>query len=328
MPTGPMSPKDESMHDEPLVTLADVEAAALRIADRVHRTPVLTSRMLDAHADRRLFFKSEHLQRTGSFKVRGAVNRLLTLSDEALARGVITDSSGNFGQALAWAGAELGVAVTVVMPSDSAVVKRTAIRGYGSEVVLAEPGLRPRKDMVRKLLKEHGATYVSSNDDLAIIAGQGTAGLELMDQVPDLDAVVTPVGGGGMLAGVAVAVRGRRPTMAVFAAEPRGADDTARSLAAGTHLPPGAHDSVAKGLLVGMGALPWRHIHALVEQAIVVEDPDTVSAMRLLFERMKQVVEPSAAIALAAALKLPPAFQRVGVVLSGGNVDLDALPWT
>lgn len=309
------------------VTHADVAAAAARLGHDIHRTPVLTSRMLDARAGRQLFFKCEHLQRTGSFKLRGALNAVRCLDEDAAARGVITDSSGNFGQALAAAGAAAGVAVTVVMPEDAPKVKQAAVRGYGGTVVLCPPTLDGRKQTVHRLAQELGATYISSNDHPHIIAGQGTAARELLEEVPDLDAIVTAVGGGGLLGGTAVV--GAHAGVPVFGAEPRGADDTARSLAAGEHLPAGAHRSVAKGLLVGMGRHPWAIIRAHVAGVIVVEDDAIVAAMQLLWERMKQVVEPSAAVPLAAVLTgaLPAEHRRIGVVLSGGNVDLDHLPW-
>jgi threonine dehydratase len=313
----------------PGVTRADVLAAARRIGADVHRTPVLTSRMLNAQAGRQLFFKCEQLQRTGSFKLRGALNAVRCLDETRAARGVITDSSGNFGQALAAAGAAAGVAVTVVMPSDAPKVKQAAVHGYGGDIVLCAPTLAARKRTVGRLAEELGATYISSNDDPHIIAGQGTAALELLDEVPDLDAVITAVGGGGLLSGTAVVCASAPPPVAIYGAEPAGADDTARSLAAGEHLPPRAHHSVAKGLLVGMGRHPWAIIRRDVQAAIVVQDPEIVAAMRLLWERMKQVVEPSAAVPLAAVLSgaLPAQHRRVGVVLSGGNVDLDRLPW-
>lgn len=313
----------------PGLSRGDVHAAAARIGDDVHRTPVLTSRMLDARSGRSLFFKCEHLQRTGSFKLRGALNALRCLDDAAAAHGVITDSSGNFGQALAAAGATDGVPVTVVMPSDAPAVKQAAVRGYGGHVVLCPPTLGARKHTVHRLARELGATYISSNDDPDIIAGQGTAALELLEQVPDLDAIITAVGGGGLLGGTAIVGATNTPPVPVFGAEPAGADDTARSLAAGTHLPPGEHRSVANGLLVGMGEHGWTIIRRHVADVIVVDDDAIISAMRLLWERMKQVVEPSGAVPLAALLSgaLPAQHRRVGLVLSGGNVDLDRLPW-
>ena len=311
------------------VTRADVEAAATRLGTDVHRTPVLTSRMLDARSGRELFFKCEHLQRTGSFKLRGALNAVRCLHPDAAARGVITDSSGNFGQALAAAGAAAGVDVTVVMPEDAPKVKQAAVRGYGGRVVPCPATLTGRKETVQRLAAELGATYVSSNDHPDIIAGQGTAALELLAEVPSLDAVITSVGGGGLLGGTAVVGSSAAPPVPVFGAEPRGADDTARSLVAGRHLPAGDHQSVAKGLLVGMGRHPWRIIQSQVADVIVVDEEAIVAAMHMLWERMKQVVEPSAAVPLAAVLSgdIPATHRRIGVVLSGGNVDLDTLPW-
>lgn len=310
------------------ITLADVRRAAARIAGRVHRTPVLTSRTLDARAGRRLLFKAESLQKCGAFKARGALFAVDQLTDAEAARGVITDSSGNHGQSLAWAAAERGVRATVVMPADAPAVKRAAVAGYGATVVLSPPTLEGRAATIARLRAETGATYVSSSQDPRIMAGQGTVALELLEDHPDLDALVVPIGGGGLAAGCAIAGQSLRPGLRVFAAEPRGANDAARSLRAGRHLPPEDHRTVAGGLLVGMGPLAWPVVRDRVEAVLEVDDAAIVAAMRALWERMKLVVEPSGATALAAALSgLPPDVQTVGVVISGGNVDLDALPW-
>lgn len=315
----------------PPLTLADVQAAAARIDGRVHRTPVFTSRTLDARAGRRLFFKAENLQRCGAFKARGALNAVSLLGPEEAARGVLTDSSGNHGQALAWAAAERGVAATVVMPSDAPQVKQAAVRDYGARVVLCPPTLAGRAETVRRLRAETGATYVPPFNHRHVQAGQGTVALELLEQVPDLDALVIPVGGGGLLTGCATAARALRPDIRIFAAEPRGANDAARSKAAGEHLPPVDHRTMAGGLLVGLGPLCWPTLRDEVEAVIEIEEPAIADATRLVMERMKLVIEPSSGVPVAAALH--PDFcalqgiDRVGVILCGGNIDLDALPW-
>ena len=310
------------------ISLDDVRAAAERIADGVHRTPVFTSRTLDALAGRALFFKAESLQRCGAFKARGALNAVRQLTVEQAARGVITDSSGNHGQALAWAARARGVTATVVMPSDAPAVKRAAVADYGATIVLSAPTLAGRAQAVARARAASGATYVPPSQHPHIMAGQGTVALELLEQVPALDALVVPVGGGGLITGCAVAAQSLHPALRVFAAEPAGADDAARSKAAGTHLPPQDHRTVAGGLLVALGPLAWPVIRDRVEAVLTVTDDEIIAATRLLWERMKLVVEPSGATALAAALKgLPQSARRVGIIVSGGNVDLDRLPW-
>ena len=311
------------------ITLADVQDAAARIADGVHRTPVFTSRTLDDRAGRSLFFKAENLQRCGAFKVRGALNAVRQLSAADAARGVVTDSSGNHGQALAWAARARGITATVVMPSDAPAVKRAAVVGYGAHIVLSPPTLEGRAEAVARARAETGATYVPPSQHPHIMAGHGTVALELLEQVPELDALVVPVGGGGLITGCAVTGQSLRPGLRVFAAEPCGANDAARSKAAGRHLPPIDHQTVAGGLLVAMGPIAWPVLRDRVEAVITVTDDEIVAATRLLWERMKLVVEPSGATALAAALQgLPAELKRVGVIISGGNVDLDRLPWS
>lgn len=314
----------------PALSLKDIQDAQTRIADAVHRTPVLTSRTLDRLAGRSLYFKAENLQRCGAFKARGALNAVRQLSPTQRARGVITDSSGNHGQALAWAAAEAGVAATVVMPNNAPQVKQDAVRGYGASVVSCPATLEGRRAAVTRLREETGATYVPPFNHPHIQAGQGTVALELLEAVPQLDTLVVPVGGGGLLSGCAVAGQGVRPGLRLVGAEPFGANDTARSLRAGEHLPPVRHNSLAGGLLVGMGPLPWSVIKERVTQVIEVSEDQIVAAMRLVWERMKLVVEPSGAVALAAVLtgSLPARARHVGVVFSGGNVDLGDLPWS
>ncbi|MCB9780976.1 MAG: pyridoxal-phosphate dependent enzyme [Alphaproteobacteria bacterium] len=306
-----------------------IRAAAARIAPHAHRTPVLTSRTLDRMAGRSLFFKCEPFQIGGAFKFRGALNAVLCLDDETAARGVVTHSSGNYAQALTIAAGIRGIPAWVVMPDNAPRVKVAAVQGYGGTVVPCPPALRQQTaDRVRA---ETGATYLPSYDHPDVIAGQGTCGLELFEQVPDLDAVVVPTGGGGLLSGVTLAFHHLSPGTRVYGAEPRGADDAARSRVAGRIIPQTAPDTIADGLRTSLGQHTWPVVRDLVADILTVEDDEIVAAMRLLMERLKLVVEPSGAIGLAVALS--PAFralpdaERVGIVLSGGNVDLAALPF-
>lgn len=316
------------MSADETVDFDDITAAASRIGGRVHHTPVFTSRSLDAASGNQLFFKAENLQRCGAFKARGACNAIARLPAEAASRGVITDSSGNHGQALAWAATQAGLACRVVMPADAPAVKQAAVAAYGAQIHLCTPTLAGRAEAVARLRAQTGACYIPPFNHPDIIAGQGTVALELLQAHPDLDALVLPVGGGGLMAGCAIAGQGMRPGLRVFAAEPTGANDAARSKAAGRHLPPDReHRSVAGGLLVGLGSLNWPSLRDRVEAVLEVEDAETLAAMRLLASRMKLVVEPSGAIGLAAVLsgRLPLRGARIGVVLSGGNVDLAQL---
>jgi len=309
----------------------DVRAAAARIAGLVHRTPVVTCATIDALAGRRVFFKCENLQRVGAFKLRGASNAVSKLGETEARRGVVTHSSGNHGQALAFAAKRRGIPARIVMPSNAPAVKRRAVLGYGARIVECAPTLEARERTAAAVVAETGATFVHPYDDADVIAGQGTAALELLDEVPELDAIVAPVGGGGLVGGTALAARAAAPRVRVFAAEPAGADDAARSKAAGRLLPQTGPKTIADGLRASLGSLTWPLLRDHVERVVTVEEDEIVDAMRLLFERAKLVVEPSAAVALAAVLgesfRALPGISHVGVILSGGNVDLDHLPW-
>jgi threonine dehydratase/serine racemase len=313
------------------VDLGAIRQAAARLAGRAHRTPVETCATLDRLAGRRLFFKCEHLQKAGAFKFRGAMNAVLSLPEESAARGVVTHSSGNHAQALALAARLRGIPAHIVMPSTAQAVKRRAVEEYGGRVVLCEPTLQARETTAAAVQAQTGATLIHPYDHPDVIAGQGTTALELLEQVPDLDAIVTPVGGGGLLSGVCVAAKALKPALRVFAAEPAGADDAARSLAAGRLIPQTGPRTIADGLLTSLGALTWPIIRDHVEAVVTVSEEEIVRALRLAWERAKLLIEPSAAVAVAAALadsfKARPGLGRVGVVLSGGNANLDRLPW-
>jgi threonine dehydratase/serine racemase len=311
--------------------LAAVREAAARIKGVVHRTPVMTSDTLDRLAGRRLYFKCENLQKVGAFKYRGATNAVLRLSDAEAAKGVVTHSSGNHAQALALAARVRGVPAYIVMPKTAPAVKKAAVEGYGGQVTLCEPNLADRERTANALVARTGATLIPPFDHPDVIAGQGTAALELLEDVPDLDAIMTPVGGGGLLAGCAIAAQGVKPGIRVFAAEPLGADDAARSKAAGEWRPQTSPNTIADGLLTSTGQLTWPVIRDRVERVFTVTDDEIRAAMRLVWERMKLVVEPSgavgAAVALSAAFKALPGANTVGIVFSGGNVSLDKLYW-
>lgn len=313
------------------VDLSAILEARARIAGHAQVTPVLTCATLDRRAGRQLFFKCEHLQRGGAFKARGATNAVRQLDEATAARGVVTHSSGNHAQALALAARARGIPAHIVMPRDAPRVKRAAVESYGAKVHACEPTLQAREARAAEVVAETGGTLVPPYDHPDVIAGQGTVALELLEQVEGLDAIVAPVGGGGLVSGIALAVREAAPHVRVFAAEPAGADDAYRSKASGARITHQTPDTLADGLKTTLGELTWPVVRDLVEEVLVVEDMATVAAMRLVFERMKLVVEPSAAVPLAAVLsqrfRTRAGLERVGVVLSGGNVDLDALPW-
>jgi len=313
------------------VNLDAVKDAAKRIAGRAHRTPVATCATIDRLAGRSLYFKCEHLQKVGAFKFRGASNAVWKLPEETARRGVVTHSSGNHAQALALAAKQRGIPAHIVMPRTASPVKRRAVEEYGGRVVLCEPTLEARETTAAAVLAETGGTLIPPYNHPDVIAGQGTIALELLEQAPNLDALIAPVGGGGLLAGVTLAAKALKPTIRLFAAEPLGADDAARSKAAGKLIPQTGPKTLADGLLTSLGDLTWPVIRDLVEQVVTVSDEEIVAAMRLAWERAKLLIEPSAAVAVAAALsdgyRKLDGLQRVGVVLSGGNVNLDQLPW-
>jgi threonine dehydratase len=313
----------------PGLTRPLIEEARERIAGKVNLTPVLTSRTLDALTGARLFFKCENFQKGGAFKARGATNAVFALPESQARRGVATHSSGNHAAALARAAALRGIRAYVVMPDNTAQAKRTAVARYGAEVTWCAPTLAARESTARQVLAATGATLIHPYDDLLVMAGQGTAALELLGAVPDLEVLLIPVSGGGLLAGSAVAAKSLNPAIRVIGVEPAGADDTARSLRAGRIVPVENPNTIADGLRATVGERPFAEIRRHVEEIITVTDGAIVRAMRQLWEVMKIVVEPSGAVPYAALLEAPPALRgrRIGVLLSGGNVDLDHLPW-
>lgn len=310
-------------------TIDDVRAAAARVEGEAHRTPVLTCAAIDAIVGMKLYFKCENFQKVGAFKFRGATNAVRSLDDDEAARGVVTHSSGNHAQALALAAKRRGIPAWVVMPTNAPTVKRNAVADYGATIVDCEPTLEARETTAARVLDDTGATFIHPYDDSRIIAGQGTAALELLQDVLGLDAVLVPVGGGGLCAGTCIAVHGTNPSVAVYGVEPALADDAARSLEAGRLIPLDGTTTIADGLRTSLSDLTFGILKEHVAGIPTVGEDEIVNAMRLVYERMKIVIEPSCAVPLAACARLHPelAGKRVGIVLSGGNVDLDALPW-
>jgi threonine dehydratase len=312
-----------------LPDLAAIRAAHARIAPHVHRTPVLACRSIDAEAGARLFFKCENFQRVGAFKARGATNAVFSLPDALARQGVVTHSSGNHGAALAYAARARGIPAWVVMPENAPAVKQENVRRQGAAIRLCAPNVAAREAACAAVQSETGATLIHPFDDVRVIAGQATAALELLETEPELDIVIAPVGGGGLLAGTAIAARAVRPAARVYGAEPANADDAARSFESGRVEPLPAMSTIADGLRT---TLSERTLGALRQHVVAIgtaSEESIVRAMRMTWERMKIVIEPSSAVPLACILErtLDVAGARVGVILSGGNVDLDHLPW-
>jgi threonine dehydratase len=306
----------------------DVLAAAARIAPHAHVTPVLHSRALDGLIGATLAFKGEHLQRIGAFKFRGACNAVWSLDDATAARGVVTHSSGNHGAALALAATLRGIPCHVVVPAGAVRAKLAAIEHYGAVLHHCAPTIAAREALCAQVQAETGATPVHPYTDPRVIAGQGTAALELLTAHPGLDALVVPLGGGGLAAGTALAMRTLAPRCRLYLAEPEGAADGARSFAKGTLDHDFIPDTICDGLRGTLGAINFEILRVADAQVLTVDDAQVVAAMRLLWTRTKQLVEPSSATTLAAVIANRALFEgrRVGIILSGGNVDLDALP--
>lgn len=309
--------------------LEDIRAAAARIARFVHRTPVLTCTTLDRISGAKLYFKCENLQQVGAFKMRGAANAVAQLDRDAAARGVATHSSGNHGAALALAARVMGLRACVVMPANAPEIKKLAVAGYGAEITFCAPTMSARDTTLEQVVARTGATVIHPYNDDRIIAGQGTTALELLEDIDDLDVLVAPVGGGGLMSGCAIAATTLRPAIRIVGVEPAGADDAVRSRAAGTLTLVERPASIADGLLAPLGPKTFAVIQRLVHDIVTASDTEIVAAMRLIWERMKIVVEPSAAVPLAAILagRIDVRGRRCGIILSGGNVDLDRLPW-
>jgi len=311
------------------VSPAIIRAAHRRIAPFIHRTPVLTSARIDAIVGAQLFFKCENFQKVGAFKARGAFNAVLSLSDAEAAAGVTTHSSGNHAAAVALAACSRGIAAHIVMPSNSSQAKKDAVAAYGGLISFCEPTLEAREAVSAEVIARTGAYFLHPYDNDAVIAGQATAAVELIEDVKGLDAIICPVGGGGLLAGTALATRWLEPDARVIAAEPAGADDAWRSFNARAFLPQTGARTIADGLLTSLGQRNFAIMLEAVDAVITTSEAAIIEAMRVIWQSLKIVVEPSAAVSLAALMEQtsPIAAQRIGVILTGGNVDLDRLPW-
>jgi len=312
-----------------LPSFADVVVARERIADFVHKTPVHSSSTLNALTSASVYLKCENLQRIGAFKARGACNAVMALTEREVLNGVATHSSGNHGAALGLAAMLRGVPAHVVMPVNSASVKRAAVRHYRANIVECASGMRAREDTLAKLVEETGAHVVHPFDDAMVIAGQGTAALELLEDSPDLDLILVPVGGGGLIAGTLLAAQGFGSGTRVIGVEPRQADDARQSFRTGKRVILDSPDTIADGLRASLGVRNFEIIRQYAEDIVCVEEAEIIAAMRFVWERMKLIIEPSSAVPVAALLhrRIDVQGKRVGLILSGGNVDLDHLPW-
>jgi threonine dehydratase len=320
-------------HPEPQVTLQDIRAAQARIAGSVLRTPVLENALLNAACGARLYFKCENLQEMGAFKTRGASNAVLSRTAAELRAGVVTHSSGNHGAAVARAAQHRQVPAHVVMPRNSSAAKLAAVRAYGGQITLCEPTVAAREAAAAQIVAATGAVFIHPYDDPDVIAGQGTIALELLEQVPQLDYLLCPVGGGGLSSGLAIAAKAIRPGIRVIAVEPAAADDARRSFDSGVLVPPvaaaAAATTIADGLRGALSARTFALMRANVDAVVTVDERAIVRAMRELWQALRIIVEASSAVPYAAILerRLALSGEHVGIVLTGGNVDLDALPW-
>lgn len=311
------------------VTLTDIQQAAERIKPYAHRTSVITNESLDQRVGAQVFLKCENMQKVGAFKFRGACNAVYSLSDEEAKHGVCTHSSGNHAQALALAARMRGIPAYIVMPNNAPQVKKDAVAGYGGQITFCEPTLEARENTLERIRLDTGATVVHPYNNEHVIAGQGTAALELFESIPELDVVIAPVGGGGLLSGTSIAAKALKPSIRVIAAEPEMADDAYRSMKEGRIIPSSHPKTIADGLLTSLGTLTFPIIQENVEQIVTVSEQGIIDSMKFIWERAKIVIEPSAATAVAVLWerKMDLSGLKVGVILSGGNVDLNKLPW-
>lgn len=310
-------------------TLNDIRQAAERIRPYAHRTPVLTNESLNQKVGAQIFLKCENFQKVGAFKFRGACNAVYSLSDEEAARGVCTHSSGNHAAALALAAKMRGIPAYIVMPNNAPAVKKNAVAGYGGLITFCEPTLEARESTLEGIRLETGANVVHPYNDERVISGQGTAALELLEDYPDLDIIITPVGGGGLLSGTAIAATELKKGIRIIAGEPEMADDAFRSMMAGEIIPAKSPKTIADGLLTSLGTLTFPIIQQRVEQIVTVSETGIIESMKYVWERAKIIIEPSSAVAIGVLWekKIDLSRLKVGVILSGGNVDLEKLPW-
>jgi threonine dehydratase len=311
------------------VNLDTIRAAHERIRPYIHRTPVLTNSWLNDACRASLFFKCENFQKVGAFKARGATNAVFALNDETALRGVATHSSGNHGAAVARAARLRGVPAYIVMPSNSVKVKIRAVQGYGAQVVFCEPTEESRELKCAEVINQTGATLIHSFENEHVIAGQATAAMELLEDIADLDVVMCPVGGGGLLSGTTIAAKSMLPQIKVIAVEPENADDAAQSFRAGRRLVTQKKFTIADGLRTNIGEPNFEIVQRYVDEIVTVTEEAIISAMRTIWQTMKIIIEPSAAVPYAAIFErvIDVSGKRIGIILTGGNVDLDALPW-
>lgn len=317
------------MMDDLIPAYDDVLSAANRIYLHAHITPVITSNWFDQQTGAKLFFKCENLQKAGSFKFRGACNTVFSLSDEDARKGVATHSSGNHGQAVALAAKLRGIKAHVVMPQYAPKLKLNAVKGYGAQITRCENSMESRQSVLNDVVDNTGAIFIHPYNDARVIAGQGTSAKELLEEHPDLDMIITPIGGGGLLSGTAIVAKNHHRTVRVIGTEPENVDDAYRSFNAGKHIIDGNGETVADGLRATLGSLNFRVIKEGVDQIVTVSEQSIIDAMRTFWERTKLIIEPSCAVPIAAVLqnKIDVAGKKAGIILTGGNLDLDKLPW-
>lgn len=310
--------------------LSDIQAAHKRIMPYIHRTPVMSSELINRMFSAEIFLKCENFQKIGAFKFRGATNAVIQLSDKAKKNGVVTHSSGNHAAAVTLAAASVGVRAYIVMPENAPVVKKNAVAGYGAEITFCKPTLRAREETTAMIIERTGATLIHSYDDFNVICGQGTAALELLEEKPDLDMIVVPVGGGGLMSGISTAAKGISGSIKVFGAEPLNASDAYKSFMSGELVPSVNPDTIADGLLTSLSERTFSIIKRNVDNIFTVTEESIIRAMMLIWERMKIIVEPSSATTLAVILENPQVFRNksVGLIITGGNVDLTRLPFS
>lgn len=317
------------MNDLKIPGLNDIEDAYERIKHYIHKTPVLSSSLLNEMFGARIWFKCENFQKVGAFKFRGASNAVMSLGEDELKRGLITHSSGNHAAAVSLAAGMRGAKAYIVMPSTSPDVKKEAVASYGAEIHFCEPNLKAREETANEIIKRTGATFIHAYDNFNVISGQGTAGLELVKDYPELDVVMGPVGGGGLMSGTSIAVKGLDPRIKVYGAEPLGADDAYRSLKSGKYIPDHNPDTIADGLLTTLSKRTFEILSRNLDDIFTVREESIIKCMKIIWERMKIVIEPSSAVSLAVIEENREVFRnkKVGIILSGGNVDLRKLPF-
>ncbi|MEB2778831.1 pyridoxal-phosphate dependent enzyme [Algoriphagus sp. C2-6-M1] len=309
--------------------LVDIQAAHERIQPFIHRTPIMTSSAINENAGCEIFFKCENFQKVGAFKARGAANAVMKLSDTQQAKGVATHSSGNHAAALARAATLAGIPSYIVMPSNAPEIKKKAVKGYGGIIIECEPTLKARETALEETVKKTGATFIPPYDNMDVIEGQATCALELIEDQEDLEVILAPVGGGGLLGGTSLAAHYLNPSIVVIGTEPQGADDAFQSFHANKLIPQTTPNTIADGLRTSLGEWNFKLIQTYVSDILLASDSQIIEAMRLIYERMKIVIEPSCAVPLAALLANQDKFRgkKVGIILSGGNVDLGKLPF-